>query len=229
MTAIEHRFIAGLAPESKLWVRSASRSTKPAWSRLHLLQSDLDGGCGVHCIGMGLMIINGTSRTEVLRLTTAKSGPLAAFWRAASADYFSGADGRELLSYVNAMGAGLEASRVRGSALKLVQATTEAILSDQVTILRVEGPGFDHWTLVPGYEREVGADGQTLALLTLDPGEQEPWLAASNGRIDVAPRVHKRTSAQQSSRSFRYRSLSGECCTVKLVEVVVLRRARSPP
>lgn len=64
MLAIEHRFVAGLVPESSLWTTTRSYSGKPRWSEVHLAQSELDSGCGLHCLLMALMILLGLSRSE---------------------------------------------------------------------------------------------------------------------------------------------------------------------
>ena len=228
--AIEHHFIGGLAPESSLWAPTRSRSGKPKWSLVHLGQAELDGGCGLFCLLMSLMILLRLSRSEVLKLTSAKRGPLAALWREARTHYFQGTDGKDLIQYVAAFGGALSVERHSGSAARMVKAATAAVLASQAPLLRVIGRNFDHWVLLSGIERLhlAGDTYRTLALLALDPGERPPFLSAHTGRIDIEPRVHRRTAQQVSSRSYSYRSLSGDCVNVRLTELLVLRLAQAP-
>ena len=212
MAAIEHRFIADLAPESALWIESRGPSNKPRWSEVHLAQGALDSACGVHCIGMAALILLRLSRSEVLKMTTAKRGPLASLWHEARENYFEGTDARDLVRYVAALGGALEVTRHTGSSARIIQAASVAVLANQVPILRVVGRGFDHWTLVVGLERLVqeSEPQQPLALLLLDPGAQPPWISGFNGRIDIAPRVHRRTAQQLAGRSYTYRAMNGD-------------------
>jgi hypothetical protein len=230
MRAVEQRFIAGLRPDSSLWTSTRSRSDKPRWSEVHLAQSELDSSCGLHCLLMALMILLGLSRHEVLKLTTAKRGPLAALWKAAHEEYFEGTDVHDLMRYVQSLGVGLVAQRHLGPPATIARSVTSAVLDNQVPILRIIGSQYDHWVLVTGVERSVPARTATPAdtLLVLDPGERAPRLCAYTGRIDLAARVHRRNAIQVKSRSYSYRSISGRCVNARLAGLLVLRLAQAP-
>lgn len=230
MRAVEQRFIAGLSPDSSLWTSTRNRGGKPCWSEVHVAQSEIDSSCGLHCMLMSLMILLGLSRYEVLKLTTATRGPLAALWKAASEQYFEGTDMHDLMRYVEALDVGLDAQRHQGPPANIARAATRAILDNQVPILRIVGSQYDHWVLVTGVERSAPARAGEAAdaLLVLDPGERAPRLCAYTGRIDLAARVHPRTAVQIKSRSYSYRSISGRCVNARLAGLLVLRLAQAP-
>lgn len=106
---------------------------------------------------------------------------------------------------------------------RIAQVALEVLQSGALCLLHYESARASHWGVVIGVEFERGSNS-ARTLLLLDAGASEPWACAHNVRIELegvaGPAVHAGPGFALSCRH-----LTGEACAVRLLRLIVLKRA----
>lgn len=106
---------------------------------------------------------------------------------------------------------------------QIAQVALDALQSEDLCLLHYESARSSHWCMVIGVEFARGST-RARTLLVLDAGASEPWACAHNVRIELegvaGPAVHAGPGFALSCRH-----LTGEACAVRLVQLIVLKRA----
>lgn len=179
---------------------------------LHLQQSDLDGACGHHCALMALMLFGHISRDEADG-TKRKKKALAMFWKKASPSFFSGSRPMKLASFFKPYQDQLTCSVVNKPTNQTIRDTLHA---DGLSIIGIQNPGLDHWTLavgIGGYEDQPD-NGK---LLLLDPGLPAIPMLPWNATLTLNP----------TRGGWRLYETARGCEKVRLTEAICLSNANS--
>lgn len=179
---------------------------------LHWSQATLDGSCGLLAVLQAAMLLAGISRAQILAMHTTRHPMLRRFWKSARVSYFEGATAVQLVGHVRAFEPKLRARAIRLRRLAHAGMLVRTMLdAGAVPIAGFAGAGFSHWSLVIGLERD--ARGAFTAILLLDPSVPPPTLALFNARLELG------------ERRARYAKSGEESCPVRLIDLVVMRRA----
>jgi hypothetical protein len=179
---------------------------------LHWSQATLDGSCGLLAVLQAAMLLTGISRAQIFAMHTTRHPMLRRFWKSARVSYFEGATAVQLVGHVKAFQPRLVARAIRLRRLVHAGMLVRTILdAGAVPIAGFAGVGFSHWSLVIGLERD--AHGAFTAILLLDPSVPPPTLALFNARLELG------------GRRARYAKSGEESCPVRLIDLVIVRRA----
>jgi len=226
MTALHHVFLHGVRADTEVrYQAQALRGIR--YDDLHHQQSRIDASCGLLSVLQAIMVLCGTPRSQIERVATTKREPLRSLWALARNEYFEGTDESELRRYVEVFGPQLECEvSITSRPSRIGTLASTAIDAGHVPLIRFESRKFDHFSMVVGYESEVGQPAPR-ALLLLDVSESAPWTAFHNGRIELQASSRP---ARKGSTTFPLTChyLSGETWPVKLKSLVVIKRVRPP-
>jgi hypothetical protein len=154
-------------------------------TQLHLHQSDIDGACGPHCVLMGLLLLGGIQRKDLLRLPKPRSRSLASLWRRTENTYFIGTTTRDLKAILHPFRDVIETHVCRKDHM---ERTLDTLRQSGLAIINIESATMNHWVLaigIVGVENRAGF--QVSRLLILDPSHGPIPLAAWNATLSVRP------------------------------------------
>jgi hypothetical protein len=116
-------------------------------------------------------------------------GPEAELWNRLHPHHFSGMTLDELAAIIFELNWGLRPVLIEGKHGDVIAASTRELLAGRLVIVswRPLRKGHYHAVLCVGMEgRQTGRSFEPHALLALDPGENEPWLATCNAKLVFA-------------------------------------------
>lgn len=227
MTAIQHRFMAGIRADTDVQY-AVQGSRRLRWNDLHIQQSELDGSCGIVAVLQAAMVLLGVKRKDVEEIASVKSGPLHALWTLAKRDYFKGTSEQEIEKLVGVFAPHLRSKTVLGSNTRLIaNEIALAIESNHIPILGLHSSTWRHWTLVIGIEQQT-SKSRPLALLCLDASDSRPpWGVFYNARCALqASEFDKSRKAKRYA--LRYSNTDGEVHLLRLHGLVVVKRGQAP-
>lgn len=173
----------------------------PLFSR----QGHWDGGSTLHCVAMGLALLN--KLTDPVGLPYHASGNERTVWDHAWPHYLHGLTLSELATFIAELNLGVQPVVSSGSASDVLHfAVRELSLGRPVIVgWRQQRPVRWHAALAVGIEGR--RDRRTFtphALLLVDPAGHEPGMAGYNARLDVheAGPVHYRSSCSRLAVTF---------------------------
>ena len=226
MVAITYQFVAGIRAETDVQYQLAGTTDK--WAPLHLRQSQLDGACGLHSLGMALLVLTGMPRARIEGMARASRGPLHALWKLASDGVFTGVELHDLVRYLQPFAPVLAGEVLITSSVNRIGRAVEAAVTDgAVPLLRLDSRTWSHFCVIVGFERRQKR-GASSALLTLDAAHSAPWLTPFNGRLDLSG-SGGRSVRVSKTHPLPYRYIGGEAWAVRLRGLVIVRRTGKPP
>ncbi len=216
MSELQHRFVHGMRSRATAeYLPSAAKK----WESLHVAQGQLDSLCGICSLSMAAMLLLRVPRSQVLRMTEARRGPLAALWELASKVAFSGAGPADLVRMATVLDATLTCRVFRyARPERIAYEVIRAVEAGAVPLLEFESRTWAHWTLLVGYEQDRELP---RALLALDPDHRAPDLACFNARIELG------AEARSAGYPLVYRAIGRPAVHVRARSLLVI--ARAPP
>jgi hypothetical protein len=178
--------------------------------RVMFFQSDLDSACALHCIAMGLSILDLAKGCALELMSRRKYGVPAEVWSIFKDTYFAGVEPRDYVALIKQLTIPLSVTaRYKGDRDLDTFAITNLMRGELVALCfkSIAHSRTRHWALGVG---AAGAQcGQTAVpdtLLLLDPScRTEPSFGVSNARLRLP--THGAGSRQAKSYATRARPL----------------------
>ena len=194
---ITHRYLSGLRIDHELMYRvrdSPSDSKGARWNTLHLQQAATDRACGLSCVLMVAMLVEGMPRDHAVSVAWSARPRLKKLWSVAKAGYFRGTSPASLVRHLEAACGDRQVSQLRGSHAELFALVADEVARDNVVLLLIGASAKAqlHWVVLVGVEyadQAMPAKGNArqkaapIALLGLDPESPPPICSAFNWRI----------------------------------------------
>ena len=156
---------------------------------------------------MGLLLLGGIQRQDLLRLPKARSRSLANLWRRTERTYFVGTTTRDLKAILHPFGKLIDTHVCRKEHIARALAT---LRQAGIAIINIENATMNHWVLAIGM---VGVENRTgfqvSRLLVLDPSHGPIPLAAGMPRCRYGPTARTATAMKHPTAGNWYRS--GPC------------------
>ncbi len=226
MGGITYRFVAGIRAQTDVQYRLAG--TTDNWAPLHIRQSQLDGACGLHSLGMALLVLTGMPRSRIEGMARTSRGPLHGLWKLAHDGVFTGVEPKDLVRYLQPFAPALTAEVITTSSVKRIgRAVEAAVESGAIPVLRIDSRTWSHFCCAVGFERGQKCTAPS-ALMTIDSAHSAPWIVPWNGRLDLSG-SGGRSVRISKSYPLTYRYIGGEAWAVRLRGLVIVRRTDKPP
>jgi len=228
---ISHRYLSGLRIGHELLYRvggSTKDSKGGSWDALHLRQAAIDRACGLSCVLMLVMLVEGVPRDHAVSVAWSVRPRLKKIWSVAKAGYFRGTSPASLVRHLEAACEDRQVSQLRGSHSELFALVAEEVARDNVVLLLIGASAKAqlHWVMLVGVESVARArptkgrsrkGPEAAALLGLDPESPAPICSAFNWRLPRRNgRDRPRATTLTTGGNEEYRELQG---------AVVLHRA----
>ena len=225
MGGLHHEYVEGVQAMTDVKYSVMGRADDRL-DDLHCSQAFMDGACGLMCVLQAALVLTGMPRTRIAKLPAVRAGPLLRLWTVAREVYFEGTVEADIVEMVEAFGPVLQAEPLVSTSVRRIgAAVTKAIRAGHVPMVRFESRVWCHWATVIGIETLAG-ETTPRALLTLDPSASPPWGAFYNARLELKAKATGLRSDRVFSRPYRF--ITGEAWAVRLLGMVVIKRAQPP-
>lgn len=220
-----HVFAAGIRFDTEVEYLSRSASGT-RYERLPLRRSKSARTCALDSVLQSVMVLGQLPRAPWLvrlrRLARLAVGTRDSFDEEAMLRCIR-AIGQEIAQVVAVSAEALATGDASCHPDQIGRAALKALRLGHSCLLHYESARSSHWCMVIGVEFARGST-RARTLLVLDAGASEPWACAHNVRIELegvaGPAVHAGPGFALSCRH-----LTGEARAVRLVQLIVLKRA----
>jgi hypothetical protein len=186
--------------------------------RIFVQQDFWSSACGAHCVAMAMAILGDIKNVETI--SERKNGAAGRLWKAAQATYFDGATPQQLVEMIQTMRTGRRIALCTGAHAKCRDFILDQLAKGNVVIASWHSRHGKqhHWIVIVGVEGFQTDHGFTpTTLLGIDPGLDEPYLAAANCRIEFTDQP-----VASSKKYVRYRCSDGAKLVVTLTSALAL-------
>lgn len=184
--------------------------------RIFVQQDFWSSACGAHCVAIAMALLHEIKNVEAI--SERKKGAAGRLWKAAQAMYFDGATPQQLVEMIQTMRTSRRIALCTGVHAQCLDFTLDQLSRGNVVIASWHSRRGKqhHWIVIIGSEGYQTGHGFTpTTLLGIDPGLDEPYLAAANCRVEFTNHPVAR-----STKFIRYRCSDGSKLAVTLTSAV---------
>jgi len=152
------------------------------------------------------------------KVSCCSRGPEAELWYRLHPYHFSGMTLDELAAIIFELNWGLRPVLMKGKHRDVIAASTRELLAGHLVVVswRPLRRAHYHAVLCVGTEgRQTGRSFEPHALLALDPGENEPWLATCNARLMYAGPGTSQQSATYVTAGYEHRVIVNSALAIR--------------